>query len=95
MTRGIMDSAGMGQIIPVQKLPARDRARTLGLVLDPREYVTDCWTEESIGKLKTGTPKSLKGGTLSRSLVMMDNMDFRMITFKYGMLLQKSAADFG
>ncbi len=92
MTRGVMDSVGTGRIIPVRKLPAGSKARTVGLVLDPREYVTACRKEESTGTLKTGTPELLKGGTLARSLVMMDSMGFGMLTFKYGMLHQKSAA---
>ncbi len=91
MTRGVMDSVGTGRIIPVRKMPAGSKARTLGLVLDPREYVIACRKEESQGMLKTCNLELLKGGTLARSLVMMDSMGFSMLTFKYGMLHLKSS----
>lgn len=92
MTRGVMDSVETGRIIPVRKMPAGSKARTLGLVLDQREYVIACRKEESKGMLKTCNPELLKGGTLARSLVMMDSMGFGMLTFKYGMLHLKSSA---
>ncbi|WP_130639930.1 MULTISPECIES: hypothetical protein [Pectobacterium] len=95
MTRGVMESAETGRIIPVRRLPARGMARSLGLVLDPEEYVTACRTDEATGTLKTGVPELLKGSTLARSLVMMDNMGFGKLTFRCGVLPQKSAAIHG
>ncbi|WP_236874196.1 hypothetical protein [Citrobacter portucalensis] len=96
MARGSSrESAGAGDIIPVRKLRSGDMARSLRLALDPGEYVTACMTDESTGTLKTGTPELLKGRTLARSLVMMDNMGSGMLTFRCGVLPKKSAARHG
>lgn len=95
MARGSRECAGTGLVIPVRKLPSRDMARGLRLALDPGEYVIACMTDEATGTLKTGPPELLKGRTLARSLVMMDNMGSGMLTFRCGVLPQKSAASHG
>lgn len=95
MARGVIESAGIELIIPVRKLPAKDMARSLRLALDSGEYVTASMTNEVTGTLKTGTPELLKGRTLARSLVMLDNMGSGMLTFRCGVLPQKSVAIHG
>lgn len=95
MERCSRKAEGAAWNTPVRKIPVRDMARGLRLVLDPQEYVTVCKLNEATGGLKTDKPELLKGRTRARSLVMMDNAGPGMLTFRCGVLPQNSATSHG
>ncbi|HAF5858256.1 TPA: hypothetical protein G8L80_000476 [Salmonella enterica] len=86
MERCSREAEGAAWNIPMRKIPARDMARGLRLVLDPQEYITVCRLDEATGRLKTDRPELLKGRTRARSLMMMDSAGPGMLTFSCGVL---------